>query len=96
MIALTLLARGLMAELPLKLGFGTGSLEYSERVKAAAGGVIEAAEELQAPIAELNSRLAKLEQAVKSTTAMAVATAREVEEHLGQPAEPLDSGGDQR
>jgi hypothetical protein len=97
MIALTLLARGLMAELPLKLGFGTGSVEYSERVKAAAGGVIEAADELQVPIVEFNSRLAKLEQAVKSTTTMAAATAREVKEHLDdaeQPTEPLDSSGD--
>jgi hypothetical protein len=97
MIALTLLARGLMSELPLKLGFGTGSVEYGQAVQRAAGSVIEAADDLQVPIGELNDRLAKLEQVVKLTTTMAAATAREVKEHnedAEQPMKPLDSSGD--
>jgi hypothetical protein len=99
MIALTLLARGLMAELPLKLGFGTGSVEYSQKVEAAVGGAVSAADHLLVPIGELSSRLADLERAAKLTTAMAFATAQEVKEHVKHvdpTAEPLDAESNQR
>jgi hypothetical protein len=95
MIALTLLARGLMAELPLKLGFGTGSLEYGQEVQRAAGGVRAAAEDLQAWTSDVNDRLTQLEDTLQKTTVLAAATARATQrqhEREPQASEPLDPG----
>jgi hypothetical protein len=88
MIALTLLGRGLMGELPLKLGFGTGSVEYGQQVQAAAGGVRAAASDLQAWMGDIGSRLATVETSLKSTSKVATATARDVEEHLERAKGP--------
>lgn len=95
MVALTLLARGLMVELPLKLGFGTGSLEYGEEFQRVAGDTWAATVDLQTWTREVDGKLAQLESAVQKTTVLAAATAREVhgrQKPVAQTEKPLDPG----